>query len=163
MADLLREETARGVPVLFSSHQLDLVERLCDDLVVLAAGRVVAQGTVEELRARGPERLRLVTDRDAGWVRDVAGLHVVDVDGPVALLELADHATADAVRRTLLTEGLDRGEVRELAASPLRWPRSTGRSPHEHDRHALRPSRPGPESPARPRASAPGCSWRAAR
>ena len=85
MVDLLREETARGVPVLFSSHQLDLVERLCDRLVVLRAGRVVAQGTVEELRARGPERLRLVTDRDAGWVRDIAGLHVVDVDGPEAL------------------------------------------------------------------------------
>ena len=99
MVDLLREETARGVPVLFSSHQLDLVERLCDHLVVLAAGRVVAQGTVEELRARGPERLRLVTDRDAGWVRDVAGLHVVDVDGPVALLEVTDR-TRGRGRRT---------------------------------------------------------------
>ncbi len=45
MADLLREHTARGVPVLFSSHQLDLVERLCERLVVLARGRVVAAGT----------------------------------------------------------------------------------------------------------------------
>ena len=36
MADLLREHTSRGIPVLFSSHQLDLVERLCDHLVVLA-------------------------------------------------------------------------------------------------------------------------------
>ena len=102
--------------MLFSSHQLDLVEQLCDHLVVLANGRVVAQGSVEELRSRGPERVRLVTDRDAGWVRDVRGLHVVDVDGPVALLELIDaNGDGDAVRRTLLTEGLDRGEVRELA------------------------------------------------
>ncbi len=116
MVDLLREETDRSLPVLFSSHQLDLVEQLCDHLVVLARGQVVAQGTVEELRSRGPERLRLVTDRDAGWVRDVRGLHVVDVDGPVALLELTDaDSDGDAVRRTLLTEGLDRGQVRELA------------------------------------------------
>ena len=42
--------------------------------------------------------LRLVTDRDAGWVRDIRGLHVVDVDGPVALLEVTD-ADGDAVRR----------------------------------------------------------------
>jgi ABC-2 type transport system ATP-binding protein len=119
MVDLLREETARGVPVLFSSHQLDLVEQLCDRLVVLRAGRVVAQGTVEELRSRGPARLRLVVDRDAGWVRDVRGLHVVDVDGPVAVVELAGRpspaADHDDVRRTLLTEGLARGEVVELA------------------------------------------------
>jgi ABC-2 type transport system ATP-binding protein len=117
MVDLLRENTHRGVPVLFSSHQLDLVERLCDRLVVLRAGKVVAQGTVEDLRARGPERLRLVTDRDAGWVRDIAGLHVVDVDGPQALVEVTeqDERAADAVRRAILTAGLDRGEVRELA------------------------------------------------
>jgi ABC-2 type transport system ATP-binding protein len=117
MVDLLRENTARDVPVLFSSHQLDLVERLCDRLVVLRAGKVVAQGTVEELRDRGAERLRLVTDRDAGWVRDIAGVHVVDVDGPEALVEVTEQETgaADAVRRAILTAGLDRGEVRELA------------------------------------------------
>jgi len=90
---------------------------VCDRLVVLHAGRVVAQGTVEDLRARGPERLRLVTDRDAGWVRDIAGLEVVDVDGPEALIEVTDldEGSADAIRRAILTAGLDRGEVRELA------------------------------------------------
>jgi ABC-2 type transport system ATP-binding protein len=113
MADLLRDETARGVPVLFSSHQLDLVERLCDHLVVLAGGRVVAQGSVDDLRARGTERLRLVTDRDAGWVRDEPGVHVVDVDGPTAVVEV-DGADPSAVRRRLLTTALDRGDVVEL-------------------------------------------------
>jgi len=48
MADLMRDHAARGVPVLFSSHQLDLVERLCDNLVVLAHGRVVADGSVDD-------------------------------------------------------------------------------------------------------------------
>ena len=57
MADVLRDRAASGVPVLFSSHQLDLVERLCDRLVVLARGRVVAQGPVEALRAGGSHPL----------------------------------------------------------------------------------------------------------
>jgi ABC-2 type transport system ATP-binding protein len=114
MVGLLREQTAHGAPVLFSSHQLDLVEQLCDRLVVLSEGRVVAQGTVDELRARGPRRLRLVTDGDAGWVRDLRGVHVIDVDGPVALFELADEDPT-RVRRAVLTEALERGEVHELA------------------------------------------------
>ncbi|WP_280453068.1 ABC transporter ATP-binding protein, partial [Nocardia cyriacigeorgica] len=54
MADLLGQYAARGVPVLFSSHQLDLVERLCDHLVILAKGRVVADGSAEQLRGGPP-------------------------------------------------------------------------------------------------------------
>ena len=53
MVDLLRDYTRDGIGVLFSSHQLDLVERLCDRLVVLARGRCVAAGTVAELRDTG--------------------------------------------------------------------------------------------------------------
>ena len=48
---------------------------------------------------------------DAGWVRDVPGVAVVDVDGPVAVLELV---AADASDR-LLREALRRGSVRELS------------------------------------------------
>lgn len=119
MADLLREFTSRGVPVLFSSHQLDLVERLCDSLVFLAGGRVAAQGTAAQLRRSGRVRHRLVLDSDAGWVRDVAdrlGIGVVDVDGPRALLELPDGAegrerASDELLRTVMT----RASIREYA------------------------------------------------
>ena len=110
MADILRDHAASGVPVLFSSHQLDLVERLCDHLIVLARGRVVAQGAVDDLRAGGPTRFRLVTDADAGWVRDVRGIHVHDVDGSAALLELL----TDGADQVVLREALDRGAVREF-------------------------------------------------
>ncbi len=111
MADLLREHTARGVPVLFSSHQLDLVDRLCDRLVVMSRGRVVAAGTAEELRSTGPERYRLVLDEDAGWVRGRPGLHVAAVEGAGALVEVV----ADGADQDLLAEALRRGPVREFA------------------------------------------------
>lgn len=111
MVDLLREHTARGIPVLFSSHQLDLVERLCDRLVVLSKGRVVAAGSVTELRSGGPERYRLTLGGDAGWVRDLAGIHVHDVDGSTALIEFTD----DRARPALLTAAVDRGDVLDFS------------------------------------------------
>ncbi|PLC13684.1 ABC transporter ATP-binding protein [Kocuria flava] len=107
MTGLLRERLEQGVPVLFSSHQLDLVDRLCDSLVVLSAGRVLAAGTVEELRRAGPRRHRLRCEQDAGWVRGLRGVRAVDVDGPDAVLELDD----DDARRRLLRAGVERGLV----------------------------------------------------
>ncbi|WP_019146319.1 ABC transporter ATP-binding protein [Aeromicrobium massiliense] len=108
MVDLLRSE-AGDLPVLFSSHQLDLVERLCDDLVVLSRGRVVASGSADDLRGTARERHRVRLGGDAAWLRDVRGLTVLDADGPTALLELEDLAVAELVR--LLTERADVLEV----------------------------------------------------
>ncbi|NIJ03567.1 ATP-binding cassette domain-containing protein [Frigoribacterium faeni] len=106
---VLREQAAAGVPVLFSSHQLDVVERLCDDLVVIAEGTVRAAGTREELRARfARARWSVVVDDDAGWLRDEPGVTVVELDGPEALVELAPGVDDQAV----LAAGLRRGPVR---------------------------------------------------
>jgi ABC-2 type transport system ATP-binding protein len=51
MSSVLREQAARGVPVIFSSHQLELVERLCDRVGIISAGRMVAVGSIAQLRA----------------------------------------------------------------------------------------------------------------
>ncbi|WP_336087004.1 ABC transporter ATP-binding protein [Nocardia sp. SSK8] len=110
MVELLREYADQGVPVLFSSHQLDLVERLCDQLVILAGGRVVGQGSVESLRAGSAARYRLVVDGDPGWLREFAGVRVLSTEGSSALLEL-DGTDTD----TVLKEALTRGSVREFA------------------------------------------------
>ncbi|HLS44222.1 MAG TPA: ATP-binding cassette domain-containing protein [Ornithinicoccus sp.] len=111
MADLLREHTARGVPVLFSSHQLELVDRLCDGIVVLHQGRVVAQGTSEELRGSAPLRFVLSLTGDAGWVRGVPGVSVLDLDGGTVLLE----PDTEEVAQQLLAEAVSRGGVREFS------------------------------------------------
>jgi len=50
LKDLLRERAARGLGVLVSTHLLDVAERLCDRVVILRRGRVVAAGTLEALR-----------------------------------------------------------------------------------------------------------------
>jgi ABC-2 type transport system ATP-binding protein len=52
--EVLRGFTGRGGTVVFSSHVMDLVERTCDDVAVMAGGRVLAAGPVDELRAGRP-------------------------------------------------------------------------------------------------------------
>lgn len=111
MAALLSERAAQGAPVLFSSHQLDLIDRLCDGLVILNEGRVVAAGTKDDLESRGATRHRLVTDTDAGWVRELPGLRIDDVDGNTALLEVITPGAEAA----LLSEALRRGNILEFA------------------------------------------------
>ncbi|WP_091601636.1 ABC transporter ATP-binding protein [Arthrobacter koreensis] len=114
MVELLRERTSAGVPVLFSSHQLDLVDRLCDNMVVLQQGKVIASGTGDDLRAKAVNRHRLIISPDAGWVRDEPGVRVLDVAGPTAILQFDD----DDARQRLLATALTRGSVEEFA--PIR-------------------------------------------
>jgi len=117
MAALLATE-AGDKPLLFSSHQLDLVERLCDDLVILSQGKVVAAGAVDDLRGRGPDRYRVVLDGgDAAWIRDLRGIDVRDVDGGTALVDLDGLSASE-----LLAAVVAREPVREL--SPVRQPLS---------------------------------------
>ncbi|MFI1307639.1 ABC transporter ATP-binding protein [Streptomyces sioyaensis] len=73
LSDVLKERAA-GSPVLFSSHQLDLVERFCDQGVIIADGRVRASGSVDALRRTGPVTHRVAGDGLApGWTRDMPG------------------------------------------------------------------------------------------
>lgn len=93
MADVLRERTAAGLAVLFSSHQLELVERLCQSITIIRAGRVIAQGSLEQLRAaKGNRELQVrVEDAPTDWLSAVPGARValaedglltIDVDDP---------------------------------------------------------------------------------
>ena len=68
MSDVLRERADAGVAVVFSSHQLDLVEDLCRTVAVVAAGRVVLRGAVAELKRASERRLRLQVEGDDAWL-----------------------------------------------------------------------------------------------
>ena len=90
LAGVLRQEsTRRGVPVVFSSHQLELVERLCDGIVLVAHGRVRAQGSIEELRAARARNLwRIRVDGPPGWEASIPGVEVAASEPGELVLEL---------------------------------------------------------------------------
>jgi ABC-2 type transport system ATP-binding protein len=105
MSEVLRERAAQGVAVIFSSHQLELVGRLCDDVAIVNRGRIVAAGVVEELRTeRSNPRLRVeVEAATEDWLSGGPGApRVGGGDGDV-LVELTDGAddqlVLDAARR----------------------------------------------------------------
>jgi len=52
VTDLLQSLGAKGVTLFFTSHVLDVVERLCDEVAIIDRGRLVAQGTLEQIRAQ---------------------------------------------------------------------------------------------------------------
>jgi len=118
MGALLRERAAAGVPVLFSSHQLELVERVCDDVVIIDHGRVVAAGEAQELRAaRAGRRYRVRVARDGGAPLDAAalaaavpGATVVDGGNGAAVIDLG----TDGDEQALVAAALAQGALREL-------------------------------------------------
>lgn len=83
MSEVLREQAAAGKAVVFSSHQLDLVEDLCEEVAIINAGRVVLSGTVEQLKDSAPIRhLELEVDGDPSTLVDfLDGVQSTRMDG----------------------------------------------------------------------------------
>lgn len=106
MSEVLRERANAGIPVVFSSHQLDIVERLCDRVGIIQGGRMVVSGTVDELRSTGPRRYWVdAPSAGDGWTAGLGGVKLVRREGSRALLELADGADDQGVLRAALATG----------------------------------------------------------
>ncbi|MDV8023051.1 ATP-binding cassette domain-containing protein [Rhodococcus sp. IEGM 1330] len=111
MSDVLKELAAEGVPILFSSHQLDLVERLCDRVGIIAGGRMRAQGSVDDLRSRGASTLRIDGRGPAGWADGLPG--VVNAVYSPGTVELSLSPGAD--EQSILQAALELGPVHRFA------------------------------------------------
>ncbi len=98
IGEVLVDEARRGRCVLFSSHQLDQVEDLCESVTIIDRGRLVASGTVDDLTTAGARRLavRVEGDRDGAWAAGLDGVTVSEIKGGEVRLVLGT-ATSDAV------------------------------------------------------------------
>ncbi|MGN6721704.1 MAG: ABC transporter ATP-binding protein [Marmoricola sp.] len=114
MSEVLRERAEAGNSVVFSSHQLDLVERLCDRVGIIRDGVMVEQGSVDELRQGGPRRLRLVApELKPGWANGLVGVTVESHDGSTSIVRIADDAAPD-IDQQVLQAALASGPVHEF-------------------------------------------------
>ncbi len=109
---VLTERARGGCCVLFSSHQLDLVENLCESVTIIDHGRLLVSGTVDALTTTGARRLvvRVDGDREAGWARQLPGVVVSEVDAGAARLVLEPSTDTD----TVLTAARAAGRVTQF-------------------------------------------------
>ena len=61
--NLIRSLAAEGITIFVSSHLLTEIEQLCDHVAVMSAGKILAQGSLDELRSHGQSRLILKVDK----------------------------------------------------------------------------------------------------
>jgi ABC-2 type transport system ATP-binding protein len=113
LSGVLRGQAESGVPVVFSSHQLELVERLCDSIVLIHRGRVVAAGGIDQLRASDSRRLvRIEVGAPNGlWLDRLPRVRVLErfPDGGVVELD-------DGVREgDVLDAARSAGEIRHFS------------------------------------------------
>ncbi len=104
---VLAEQAALGRGVLFSSHQLDLVEDLCESVAIIDRGRLVTKGTVEELETSGRRRLvvKVKGDWNADWAKGLLGVTVSRVEAGAARLVLEETVDSQQVLQTAMQKG----------------------------------------------------------
>ncbi|MFE7229705.1 ABC transporter ATP-binding protein [Streptomyces sp. NPDC002405] len=112
MSEVLRDKAAQGVPVLFSSHQLELVEQLCDRVGIVRAGRLAACGSLEELRPTEANSQVYVEVEGApeDWPAHCAAVAGFRAHQQGVLVDLA----AERVENDLLAQAMRHGTVRRL-------------------------------------------------
>ncbi|MCK0517578.1 ABC transporter ATP-binding protein [Williamsia sp. DF01-3] len=114
MSDVLKEKAAQGVPVIFSSHQLELVQRLCDRVGIISSGTMRALGTVDELRSAGEIRLDVgAPQAPAGWADHLPGVLGTIQNGSITTVSM----TPGTDEQAILTAALATGPVTHFAQS----------------------------------------------
>jgi ABC-2 type transport system ATP-binding protein len=112
MAEVLRERADAGAGVLFSSHQLDLVEDVCDDVAIIHRGRIVKSGSVLEIKDSSPVRhLEIeLTNPDTPLLEKIDGVIRAEQDG--ARHKLLIRSDVDV--RGILGDALASGSIRRF-------------------------------------------------
>ena len=105
LSETLLAQAEEGKAVLFSSHQLELVERVCNRIVVLDRGRVLAAGSLAELRRRLPAQLRVKVDGPPDWIRRLPGVEVVREDERGVLVAIEPGADTQAILTAAVAAG----------------------------------------------------------
>ena len=114
LAELIRARAHAGAAVMFSSHQLDLVEDVCEDVAIVNRGKVVLEGTLRDLRERSDwRRLEIGFREPTEWQPPNSARPLPGSDGVLRFLVPADSHPA-----TLIADAERRGQVARFTFEP---------------------------------------------
>ncbi|MDP9806136.1 ABC-2 type transport system ATP-binding protein [Trueperella bonasi] len=108
MSEVLREKADQGATVVFSSHQLDLVERLCDRVGIASLGKIAAEGPIDELRSASADVVLEVETSEPHALAEALrqlGLHPEAGDRNVTRVKLAPGASDQEILHAALALG----------------------------------------------------------
>ncbi len=108
LKEAFHELHGRGRTIVFSTHQMELAEALCESVAIIDRGRIVAQGSVRELkRAAGRRMARFSFDHAGGsaWLEGLPGISIVRAGADHTEVQLADDAEPDEVLRQVIDRG----------------------------------------------------------
>ena len=105
------EMRSRGKTLIFSTHQMETVEELCESIAIIDRGRLVVHGAVRDVkRAMGRRVVRLATEHDgqatAAWLSKMDGVRVIADRADFIELRVPDGTDPERILRA----ALDRGE-----------------------------------------------------
>ena len=103
--DLLREQRENGVTIILCSHQMHLVEELCDRIVLIDAGKVMLYGELEQVRQRFAANAVLVKSPQA--LPALPGVESTEAHNGALKLHLKPGAAAQDVLRALVAQGIN--------------------------------------------------------
>jgi ABC-2 type transport system ATP-binding protein len=105
LMDTLTELRRDGKAILFSTHRMDQVEKLCDAIAIIYRGKLVLEGSMREVKGRYPRnRVQMVFEGDDSFLRSASVAEAKNYAG-IAEIKLTDPAAADALLRDALAGG----------------------------------------------------------
>jgi ABC-2 type transport system ATP-binding protein len=106
--NLIRSLAAEGMTIFVSSHLLSEIEQLCSHVAVMSQGRLVANGTLDELRSRARTRLVVEVDKPKETIKYLRGLGLTDIETREGTLTATVDPGFDsaAITRDLVTAGI---------------------------------------------------------
>lgn len=114
LSSVMTEQVERGVSVVFSSHQLELVQDLTEDVTIIASGQTLASGKVSELRQQAPHRLLTLQ-----WVNETPDWAPANATALEASAnESRFHVNADVEPAALIAEAARAGDLASVSFEP---------------------------------------------
>jgi len=98
----------RGKTIIFSTHQLEQVEELCQDIVIIHKGQIIVQGSVQEVKrqhGRNVVRLKLDNDPDARWLDTLEGVQVTKRRQDYIEMRIQAHLNPNLIVEAALQHG----------------------------------------------------------